>query len=109
MNPFTALIDWLDENADYAPIGAFVGLGIALILAFTLGGWRKSQKYFPDTPENRANLSVVGARILCIEINKERSDTMTLDEYKAYVEAQRKESLAQALTLLKKGANKWAH
>ncbi len=34
---------------------------------------------------------------------------MTLDEYKAYVEAQRKESLAQALTLLKKGANKWAH
>ena len=49
---------------------------------------------------------MVGARILGIEINKERSDTMTLDEYKAYVEAQRKESLAQALTLLKKGANK---
>ena len=34
---------------------------------------------------------------------------MTLDEYKAYVEAQRKESLAQALTLLKKGSDKWAH
>jgi hypothetical protein len=32
---------------------------------------------------------------------------MTLDEYKAYVEAQRKESLAQALTLLKKGSDKW--
>ena len=74
MNPFTALIDWLDENADYAPIGAFVGLGIALILAFTLGAWPKSQKYFPDTPEKQANLSVVGARILSIEINKERSD-----------------------------------
>jgi len=39
MNPFTALIDWLDENADYAPIGAFIGLGIALVLAFTLGAW----------------------------------------------------------------------
>lgn len=37
MNPFTLLIDWLDENADYAPIGAFIGVGIALILAFTLG------------------------------------------------------------------------
>jgi hypothetical protein len=37
MNPFTALIDWLEENADYAPIGAFIGLGVALILAFTLG------------------------------------------------------------------------
>ena len=109
MNPFTAFIDWLDENADYAPIGAFIGLGIAIALAFAFGAWPKSQKYFPDTPENRANLSVVGARILGIEINKERSDTMTLDEYKAYVEAQRKESLAQAMSLLTKGANKWAH
>ena len=70
--------------------------------------WRVSQKYFADTPEKQANLSVVGARILCIRLNKERSNTMTLNEYKAYVEAQRKESLAQALTLLKKGANKWA-
>ena len=68
MNPFTALIDLLDEYEYAGPIGAFVGLGIALILAFTLGGWCKSQKYFPDTPENRANLSVVGARILGIEI-----------------------------------------
>ena len=63
MNPFTALIDWLDENADYAPIGAFVGLGIALILAFTLGAWPKSQKYFPDTPEKTANLSVPSDRL----------------------------------------------
>jgi hypothetical protein len=37
MNPFTYMIDWLDENADYAPIGALIGLGIALVLAFTLG------------------------------------------------------------------------
>ena len=37
MNPFTAVIVWLDENADYAPIVAFIGLGIALVLAFTLG------------------------------------------------------------------------
>ena len=70
--------------------------------------WPKSQKYFPDTPEKQANLSVPYDRILGIE-TKERSDTMTLDEYKAYVEAQRKESLAQAMSLLTKGANKWAH
>jgi hypothetical protein len=37
MNPFTYAIDWLEDNADYAPIGAFIGLGIALVLAFTLG------------------------------------------------------------------------
>lgn len=67
--------------------------------------WCKSQKYFPDTPEKQANLSVPYDRILGIE-TKERSDTMTLDEYKAYVEAQRKESLAQAMSLLTKGANK---
>jgi hypothetical protein len=38
MNPFTMIIDWLDENADYAPIGAFIGLGIAIALAFIFGG-----------------------------------------------------------------------
>lgn len=39
MNPFTALIDWIDENADgYGPVGAFIGVGVALILCFTLGG-----------------------------------------------------------------------
>jgi len=38
-NPIMAVIDWIDENADFgAPVGAFIGLGIALILAFTLGG-----------------------------------------------------------------------
>jgi hypothetical protein len=31
---------------------------------------------------------------------------MTLDEYKALVEAQRKESTLQAMSLLTKGANK---
>jgi hypothetical protein len=31
---------------------------------------------------------------------------MTLDEYKAYVEATRKESTLQAMSILKKGANK---
>lgn len=74
MNPFTALIDWLDENADYAPIGAFIGLGIAIALAFAFGAWPKSQKKICDTPEKQANLSVVGARILGIKIKKERSD-----------------------------------
>jgi len=50
MNPFTALIDWLDENADYAPIGAFIGVGIALILCFTLGMWRISHRKCPNCP-----------------------------------------------------------
>jgi hypothetical protein len=37
-NPFTAVIDWLDENADFgAPIGAFVGVAIAIALCFILG------------------------------------------------------------------------
>lgn len=37
-NPFTALIDWLDENADFgAPIGAFIGVAIAITLCFILG------------------------------------------------------------------------
>ena len=32
------IIDWIDENLDYvAPVGALVGLAIALVLAFTLG------------------------------------------------------------------------
>lgn len=38
MNPFTYVQDWLDDNADYAPIGAFIGLGIAIALAFIFGG-----------------------------------------------------------------------
>ena len=38
MNPFTMIIDWLDENADYAPIGAFIGVGIAIVLCFIFGG-----------------------------------------------------------------------
>jgi len=38
MNPFTALIDWLDEYADVAgPIGAFIGVAVSVILCFTLG------------------------------------------------------------------------
>ena len=37
-NPFTAVIDWLDENADVgAPIGAFVGVAVAIALCFILG------------------------------------------------------------------------
>ena len=63
MNPFTALIDLLDEYEYAGPIGAFVGLGIALILAFTLGGWCKSQKKICDTPEKTANLSVPSDRL----------------------------------------------
>ena len=38
MNPFTAVIDWLDEDADVAgPIGAFVGVAVAIAIAFILG------------------------------------------------------------------------
>jgi hypothetical protein len=38
VNPFTAVIDWIDENADFgAPIGAFIGVGIAVALCFILG------------------------------------------------------------------------
>mgnify|MGYP000970958959 CR=1 FL=1 len=38
MNPFTAVIDWLDEYADVAgPIGAFIGVGIAVALCFIFG------------------------------------------------------------------------
>jgi hypothetical protein len=38
MNPFTALIDWLDENADLgAPVGAFVGVALAVIACFIWG------------------------------------------------------------------------
>ena len=39
MNPFTAVIDWIDENGDFsAPIGAFIGVGIAIALCFIFGG-----------------------------------------------------------------------
>ena len=39
MNPFTEFIDWLDMYGDVAgPIGAFIGVGIAIVLAFTFGG-----------------------------------------------------------------------
>ena len=38
MNPFTAVIDWIDENGDFgAPIGAFIGVGIAITLCFIFG------------------------------------------------------------------------
>ena len=37
MNPFTEAIDWIDDNADVmGPIGAFLGIGIALVLGFIL-------------------------------------------------------------------------
>ncbi len=39
MNPFTMFIDWLDEYADVAaPVGAFVGVAIAIIICFVVGG-----------------------------------------------------------------------
>ena len=39
MNPFTALIDWIDESADFmAPVEAFIGVGIAIALCFINGG-----------------------------------------------------------------------
>jgi hypothetical protein len=35
MNPFTYAIDWLDDNADFmAPVGAFIGVAIAIALCF---------------------------------------------------------------------------
>jgi hypothetical protein len=38
MNPFTAVIDWLDENADFgAPLAAFVGVAIAVTLCLVFG------------------------------------------------------------------------
>jgi hypothetical protein len=38
MNPFTAIIDWLDTYADVAgPAAAFVGVAIAVVTAFILG------------------------------------------------------------------------
>jgi len=37
-NPFMAVIDWIDENADFgAPIGAFIGVAIAVALCFIFG------------------------------------------------------------------------
>jgi len=34
MNPFTYMIDFLDDNADFmAPVGAFIGLAIAFTIA----------------------------------------------------------------------------
>jgi hypothetical protein len=38
MNPFTAVMDWLDDNADVgAPIGAFIGVAVAVIACFIWG------------------------------------------------------------------------
>jgi hypothetical protein len=37
-NPIMAVIDWIDENGDVGgPIGAFIGVGIALALCFIFG------------------------------------------------------------------------
>ena len=38
VNPFWTVTNWIDENMDYAPIGAFIGLGIAILLAVIFGG-----------------------------------------------------------------------
>jgi hypothetical protein len=38
MNPFTAIIDFIEDNGDYAPIGAFIGVGVAIVLCFIFGG-----------------------------------------------------------------------
>ena len=37
-NPFTYMIDLLDEYDYMGPIGAFVGVGIAIALCFIFGG-----------------------------------------------------------------------
>lgn len=33
-NPFLAVADWVDENIEAGIIGAFIGLGIAVVIAF---------------------------------------------------------------------------
>jgi hypothetical protein len=33
-NPVLAVTDWMDENIQYGIIGAFIGLGIAVVIAF---------------------------------------------------------------------------
>jgi hypothetical protein len=38
MNPFTYMIDLLDEYDYMGPIGAFIGVGIAIALCFIFGG-----------------------------------------------------------------------
>jgi len=38
MNPFTYMIDLLDEYDYMGPIGAFIGVGIAIGLCFIFGG-----------------------------------------------------------------------
>jgi hypothetical protein len=37
-NPFTYMIDLLDEYDYMGPVGAFVGVGIAIALCFIFGG-----------------------------------------------------------------------
>jgi hypothetical protein len=37
-NPIMAVIDWIDENADFGgPFAAFIGVGIAVALCFIFG------------------------------------------------------------------------
>ena len=33
-NPFLAIADWMDENIEAGIIGAFIGLGIEVVIAF---------------------------------------------------------------------------
>ena len=33
-NPFLAISDWMDVNIEAGIIGAFIGLGIAVVIAF---------------------------------------------------------------------------
>jgi hypothetical protein len=37
-NPFLAVADWMDENIQQGIIGAFIGLGIAVVIALVVGG-----------------------------------------------------------------------
>jgi hypothetical protein len=38
MNPFTYLIDLLDEHDYMGPVGAFIGVAISVALCFIFGG-----------------------------------------------------------------------
>jgi len=37
-NPFLAVADWMDENIEQGIIGAFIGIGIAVVIAIVTAG-----------------------------------------------------------------------
>lgn len=61
MNPFTYMIDLLDEYDYMGPIGAFVGVVVAVIACFI---WGQSMFiYLCDTCNCLAQINVIGTTI----------------------------------------------